>query len=152
MLIPLKCEVSQKRGIPAPIGVCMDCPVQDECAKNAYLSQIPAAQSTHVLCISMPKLFIDPSFSGFFTQLSNPPKKDVLPDIADTKTKPKTKPKAKPKDRLHVIDEAKAHDLFVDYSLDKERLQQWVRDWSGHKLGMFAEMAIQTFRSESENA
>ena len=136
---PLKCEVSQKRGIPAPIGVCMDCPVQDECAKNAYLSQIPAAQSTHVLCISMPKLFIDPSFSGFFSQLSNPPKKDVLPDIADTKTKPKTKPK----DRLHVIDEAKAHDLFVDYSLDKERLQQWVRDWSGHKLGMFAEMAIQ---------
>ena len=136
---PLKCEVSQKRGIPAPIGVCMDCPVQADCTKNAYLSQIPAAQSTHVLCISMPKLFIDPSFSGFFSQLSNPPKKDVLPDIADTKPKPKTKPK----DRLHVIDEAKAHDLFVDYSLDKERLQQWVRDWSGHKLGMFAEMAIQ---------
>ena len=136
---PLKCEVSQKRGIPAPIGVCMDCPVQADCTKNAYLSQIPAAQSTHVLCISMPKLFIDPSFSGFFSQLSNPPKKDVLPDIADTKAKPKTKPK----DRLHVIDEAKAHDLFVDYSLDKERLQQWVRDWSGHKLGMFAEMAIQ---------
>ena len=136
---PLKCEVSQKRGIPAPIGVCMDCPVQDECAKNAYLSQIPAAQSTHVLCIAMPKLFIDPSFSGFFTQLSNPPKKDVLPDIADTKPKPKTNPK----DRLHVIDEAKAHDMFIDYSLDKERLQQWVRDWSGHKLGMFAEMAIQ---------
>ena len=136
---PLKCEVSQKKGIPAPIGVCMDCPVQDECAKNAYLSQMPAAQSTHVLCIAMPKLFIDPSFSGFFTQLTNPPKKDVLPDIADTKTKQKTKQK----DRLHVIDEAKAHDMFIDYSLDKERLQQWVRDWSGHKLGMFAEMAIQ---------
>ena len=136
---PLKCEVSQKKGIPAPIGVCMDCPVQDECAKNAYLSQMPAAQSTHVLCIAMPKLFIDPSFSGFFTQLTSPPKKDVLPDIA------KAKPKAKPKgtERLHVIDEAKAHDMFIDYSLDKERLQQWVRDWSGHKLGMFAEMAIQ---------
>ena len=118
---PLKCEVSQKRGIPAPIGVCMDCPVQADCTKNAYLSQIPAAQLTHVLCIAMPQLFIDPSFSGFFSQLS----------------------KGQPKDRLHVIDEAKAHDLFVDYSLDKERLQQWVRDWSGHKLGMFAEMAIQ---------
>ena len=137
---PLKCDVSQKRGIPAPIGVCMDCPVQDECAKTAYLSQIPAAQSTHVLCIAMPKLFIDPSFSGFFSQLSNPPKKDVLPDMDEAEPKPKT---TKPTDRLHVIDEAKAHDMFIDYSLDKERLQQWVRDWSGHKLGMFAEMAIQ---------
>ena len=118
---PLKCEVSQKRGIPAPIGVCMDCPVQADCQKIGYLSQIPAAQSTHVLCIAQPKLFIDPSFSGFFSHLS----------------------KGQPKDRLHVIDEAKAHDMFIDYSLDKERLQQWVRDWSGHKLGMFAEMAIQ---------
>ena len=143
---PLKCEVSQKRGIPAPIGVCMDCPVQDECAKTAYLSQIPAAQSTHVLCIAMPKLFIDPSFSGFFTQLSNPPKKDVLPDMDEAEPKPK---KPKPTERLHVIDEAKAHDLFIDYSLDKERLQQWVRDWKGHKLGLFAEAVLTLLEVET---
>ena len=141
---PLKCEVSQKRGIPAPIGVCMDCPVQDECAKTAYLSQIPAAQSTHVLCIAMPKLFIDPSFSGFFTQLTKPPKKDVLPDIDEAKPKAK---KPKPTERLHVIDEAKAHDMFIDYSLDKERLQQWVRDWKGHKLGIVCRGSPYPFRS-----
>ena len=124
---PFKCEVSQKRGIPAPIGVCMDCPVQADCQKTAYLSQIPAAQSTHVLCIAMPKLFIDPSFSGFFSQLS----------------------KRQPKDRLHVIDEAKAHDMFIDYSLDKERLQQWVRDWKGYKLGFFAETVLTLLEVET---
>ena len=143
---PLKCEVSQKRGIPAPIGVCMDCPMQADCQKTAYLSQIPAAQSTHVLCIAMPKLFIDPSFSGFFTQLTNPPKKDVLPDMDEAEPKPK---KTKPTQRLHVIDEAKAHDLFIDYSLDKERLQQWVRDWKGHKLGLFAEAVLTLLEVET---
>ena len=124
---PLKCEASQKRGIPAPMGVCMDCLVQTDCAKTAYLSQIPAAQLTHVLCIAMPKLFIDPSFSGFFSQLS----------------------KGQPKDRLHVIDEAKAHDMFIDYSLDKERLQQWVRDWKGYKLGLFAEAVLTLLEVET---
>ena len=124
----LKCEVSQNKGIPAAIGVCMDCPVQADCQKIGYLSQIPAAQLTHVLCIAMPKLFIDPSFSGFFSQLS----------------------KRQPKDRLHVIDEAKAHEMFIDYSINKELFQQWVRDWSGHKLGMFSEIALQILEVKSK--
>ena len=117
---PARCKASQERGIPAPVGVCANCPLQEECGQTGYLSQIPAAQRTHVLTIAQPKLFIDPAFDGFFTQLT----------------------KKQPKDRLHVIDEAKAHDLFIDCKLHKEQLQQWVKDWQGKKLGMFAAAAL----------
>ena len=124
---PLLCEASQKRGIPAPIGVCQNCPVQTECQKIGYLSQIPAAQNTHVLTIAQPKLFIDPSFSGFYGQLS----------------------RGQPKDRLHVIDEAKVHDMFIDCTIDKELLQQWRRDWEDEKLGDFAEKALRILEVET---
>ena len=117
---PVKCKASQKRGIPAPVGVCSTCPVQADCNATGYLSQIPAAQFTHVLTIAQPKLFIDPAFAGFFSQMA----------------------KKQPKKRLHVIDEAKAHDLFIDCELHKDRLQQWVQDWQGEKLGIFAELVL----------
>ena len=127
---PLLRQASQQRGIPGAIGACQKCPVQTECQKIGYLSQIPAAQYTHVLCIAMPKLFIDPSFAGFFKQIS----------------------KRQPKERLHVIDEAKAHDLFIDCSIDKEMLQQWVRDWKDEKLGIFAKAALNVLEVETANA
>ena len=126
---PILCKASQKRGIPAPIGVCQNCPVQTECQKVGYLSQIPAAQNTHVLTIAQPKLFIDPAFAGFFKQLS----------------------RGQPKDCLYVIDEAKAHDMFIDCTIDKEQLQQWVRDWNGEKLGSFAEVALQILEVKTQH-
>ena len=126
---PLLCKASQLRGIPAPIGVCQTCPVQADCRKTGYLSQITAAQSTPVLTIVQPKLFIDPSVSGFYSQLT----------------------KGQPKDRLHVIDEAKAHEMFTEYELHKELLQQWVRDWQGEKLGMFAEVVLHKLEVKNEH-
>ena len=124
---PVKCKASQERGIPAPVGVCANCPLQADCGNTGYLSQIPAAQNSHVLTLAYPKLFIDPAFAGFFSQLS----------------------KGQPKERLHVIDEAKAHDLFIDCELHKEQLQQWVKDWQGEKLGMFAEAVLTLLEVET---
>ena len=127
---PLLRKASQQRGIPAAIGACPECPMQADCRKIGYLSQIPAAQRTQVLTIAMPKLFIDPAFTGFYRQLA----------------------KRQPKDRLHVIDEAKAHEMFIDCSLSKELLQQWVQDWQGEKLGIFAEAVLHLLEVKTEAA
>lgn len=127
---PLLREASEEKGIPAAIGVCQKCRVQADCQKTGYLSQIPAAQFTHVLTIAMPKLFMDPAFAGFFRLLS----------------------KRQPKDRLYVIDEAKAHDMFIDCSISKELLQQWVRDWQGEKLGVFAAVALHQLEVKTSDA
>ena len=148
---PLLCEVSQDRGIPAPIGVCGKCPVQEECGDTGYLSQIPEAQATQVLTIAQPKLFIDPGFDGFYAQLAKNLKTDDMPGF-DVKPDDKTNEKNQNKNRLHVIDEAKALDLFIDCSLSKERLQQWVQDWTGEKLGIFAEAALTVLEVKTEAA
>lgn len=117
---PHLCKNAQDKGIPAPVAVCSSCEVQSECRSDGYLSQRPLAQKTQVLCIAQPKLFLDPLHRGFFRELS----------------------KGQPSDRVCVIDEAKAHDLFIDCSLPKAVLQQWVRDWAGEALGDFAEKVL----------
>ena len=117
---PHLCKSSQDRGVPAPVSVCFKCEVQASCRSDGYLSQTHIAQKTQVLCIAQPKLFLDPLHRGFFRELS----------------------KYQPSDRVCVIDEAKAHDLFIDCSLPKAVLQQWVRDWTGEALGDFAEKVL----------
>ena len=117
---PHLCKSSQDRGVPAPVSVCSKCEVQSECRSDGYLSQTPLAQSAQVLCIAQPKLFLDPLHKGFFRELS----------------------KGQPSDRVCVVDEAKAHDLFIDCSLSKPVLQQWVKDWAGESLGDFAEKVL----------
>ena len=117
---PHLCKAAQDRGVPAPVAVCSTCEVQSDCRSTRYLSQMPNAQNAQVLCIAQPKLFLDPLHRGFFRELS----------------------KGQPSDRICVIDEAKAHDLFIDCSLPKAVLQQWVRDWAGEALGDFAEKVL----------
>lgn len=117
---PHLCKAAQERGVPAPVAVCSTCEVQSDCRSTRYLSQMPNAQNAKVLCIAQPKLFLDPLHRRFFRELS----------------------KGQPSDRVCVIDEAKAHDLFIDCSLPKAVLQQWVRDWAGEALGDFAEKVL----------
>ena len=117
---PHLCKNAQDKGVPAPVAVCSTCEVRDKCRSDGYLSQTPIAQSSQVLCIAQPKLFLDPLHRGFFRQLSQ----------------------GQPSDRVCVIDEAKAHDLFIDCALPKAVLQQWVRDWSGEHLGEFAALVL----------
>ena len=117
---PHLCKKAQDQGVPAPITVCSTCEVQAECRSNRYLSQTPIAQSAQVLCITQRKLFLDPLHRGFFRELSQ----------------------GQPSDRVCVIDEAKAHELFIECSLSKAVLQQWVIDWSGELLGDFAEQVL----------
>ena len=117
---PHLCEAAQKRGVPAPVAVCSECEVRNACREKRYLSQIPKAQQTQVLCIAQPKLFIDPMHREFFRNISQ----------------------GQPSDRVCVIDEAKAHDLFIECELSKAVLQQWVKDWSGESLGIFAEKVL----------
>ena len=117
---PHLCKASQARGIPAPVAICSTCEVKEQCGRDGYLSQTAVAQNSQVLCISHPNLFIDPASKGFFQELS----------------------KGQPTDRICVIDEAKVHKLFIKCALPKIVLQQWVKNWRGKELGIFAETVL----------
>ena len=124
---PHLCKAAQNRGVPAPIAVCYSCEVREKCKEKRYLSQTQMAQKSQVLCIAQAKLFINPLHRGFFRQIS----------------------KGQPSDRVCVIDEAKAHELFVDCSLSKAVLQQWVKDWTGESLGKFAKEVLELLEVQS---
>ena len=126
---PHLCEAAHQRGVPAPVAVCSTCEVRDTCFQKGYLSQIPKAQQTQALCIAQPKLFIDPLYRGFFTELS----------------------KGAPDDRICIIDEAKAHDLFIDCELSKSVLQQWRTQWAEEALGTFAEQLLTLLEVENRH-
>ena len=117
---PELCDASQRRGVPARVGVCPGCPMYNACINKGHLSQTSVAQASQVLCIAQPKLFIDPQYTGFFNQLS----------------------RSQPSDRVCIIDEAKPHDMYIECQLSKTLLQQWVRDWAGEKLGICAERML----------
>ena len=126
---PHVCEASQDKGIPAPVGVCRRCDYNEDCRSHGYLSQYDKASVSQVLCIAHPSLFIDRSFAGFFSQVSKSQDFDH---------------------RYFVIDEAKAVNLFSEYQLSKSVLQQWVRDWNGEPLGVFADAAIDALEKDCE--
>ena len=123
---PEICDASRLRGIPAPRGVCPSCEKYDGCS---YLSQFPIAARSQVFCVAQPELFINPTYAGFFSQVSD--------GVSD--------------DRLYIIDEAKAVDLFLDCSLPVFVLEQWVRDWSNDLLGAFARGVLSDMLIEKLN-
>ena len=112
------CEMSRIYGIPPRLGVCRGCEMLADCQEYAYLSQVERAKEAQVLLIAMPKLFIDPAHAGFLSRL----------DTAE---------------RLHIIDESKAHELFLECSLAKETLQTWVKHWRNTELGTVASRILQ---------
>ena len=126
---PHLCDAAHNNGVPAPIAVCSTCEVREACFQKGYLSQIPKAQQTQALCIAQPKLFIDPTYRGFFAELS----------------------KGAPPNRICIIDEAKAHDLFIDCKLSKSVMQQWCTQWKGEALGRFAEELLTVLEVENQH-
>lgn len=126
---PHLCDAAHQRGVRAPVAVCSTCEVRDDCFQKGYLSQIPKAQQAEALCIAQPKLFIDPLYHGFFSELS----------------------KGTPPDRICIIDEAKTHDLFIDCKLSKSVMQQWRTQWAGEALGTFAEQLLTLLEVENRH-
>ena len=115
---PEHCEASRIYGIPPRLSVCPSCQMFADCQEYAYLSQAEQARQVQVQLIAMPQLFLDPAHAAFLSGL-------------DTT------------ERLHIIDEAKAHELFLQCSLTKEMLQTWVKHWQDTELGTIASRILQ---------
>lgn len=120
------CEISRIYGIPPRLSVCPSCEVFVDCQEYGYLSQAEQAKQAQVQLIAMPQLFTDPAHAGFLSRL-------------DTT------------ERLHIIDEAKAHELFLSCSLTKETLQTWVKHWRDTQLGNVASRILQILEVDCES-
>ena len=114
---PERCDTLEKKGGNPSESICPQCPVYTECQQRGYLSQPTTLQRAKAQISNPARLFLDPQRSGVA--------EEILEPIDDT-------------ERLCIIDEAKAHTLFLSCDLSKNTLEQWRVHWQGSSLGNFA--------------
>ena len=118
---PERCDALVEKGGNPSESICPNCPVYTECQQRGYLSQPTTLQ--HVKAhIALPyQLFFNPHCGEIV--------EDILREADET-------------EKLCIIDETHAHELFLKYTLSKNVLEAWRVNWKGEVLGNFADALL----------
>ena len=126
---PERCEALEKKGGNPSESICPQCPVYTACQARGYLSQPPTLQRAKAQISGEPLLFLDPQYSGIV--------EEMLKQNDNT-------------ERLCIIDEAEAHELFIECNTSKNILEDWSVNWQGNALGNFAKALLNALEIKSE--
>ena len=118
---PERCDALEKKGGNPRESICPQCPVYAACQQHGYLSQLAVLQNAKAQILDIPQLFFDPQYSGLLEA--------ILEHVDDT-------------DRLCIMDEAQAHQLFLECNISKKVLEEWGASWQGDALGNFAKALL----------
>ena len=116
-----RCISLVNKGVDPSETICPQCPVYRECQQRGYLSQSVTLQRAKTQLIPHSKMFLHPSFSTFVEAILKP--------VAES-------------ERLCIIDDVRADELFLDCYIDKNTLERWNKEWDGHALGSFAQALL----------
>ena len=123
-----RCETIRQRGGNPKQIICPNCPVQDLCKDEGYLSQPSIMQVSEAQILAISDMFTNPDLAAFTDVLLQPI------EILDKKIS-----------RTGVIDEAKAYNIFRECRLLKSQLQEWRDMWIDRPLGQFTQVLIEIF-------
>ncbi len=126
---PERCDVLEKKGGDPRESICPQCPVYVECQQRGYLSQPAALQRAQAQISGRPQLFFNPKYSEMVEEMLG----------QDDET-----------ERLCIVDEAEAHELFLECSLSQEVLEAWSVNWQGSALGNFARALLNALEIKGE--
>ena len=129
---PERCDALEQKGGNPSESICPQCPVYTECQQRGYLSQSAALQHAKTQLSGKNQLFLDPQYSEIA--------EEMLKQVDNT-------------ERLCIIDEVEAYQLFPECALPKNTLEEWSMNWQGNALGNFAKALLNALetRSESDN-
>ena len=116
-----RCAALEAKGGDPSESICPHCPVYVECQQRGYLSQSKALQKAKAQLLTIPQVFFDPQHSA------------LVADILEAEGNA---------ERLCIVNQQKAHELFLECKLPKQVLEVWVRDWQGEALGNFAQTLL----------
>ena len=112
-----RCVALEAKGGNPSESICPECPVYAECQARGYLSQFAALRQAKVQMLTIPRLFFDPKHAELV--------EEILKREDNT-------------ERLCVVNQPRAHKLFLECKLQKSVLEAWDTDWEGCALGNFA--------------
>ena len=107
-----------EKGMNATEILCPQCPFYTDCKERGYLSQLTEFQRANTQLFGFERTFLDPNSIIML--------KKVLQPINDT-------------ERLCIIDEVSARELFTGVRISKNQLETWFTDWKSEALGNFAQ-------------
>ena len=118
---PERCDTLVEKGGNPRESICPNCPVYTECQQRGYLSQLDTLQHAKAHIALTHQLFLDPHYSEIV--------EDILRAADET-------------DKLCIIDETHAPELFLKYALPKNVLEAWRVNYKGRVLGNFADALL----------
>ena len=126
---PERCDALEKKGGNPSASICPQCPVYTECQQRGYLSQPAVLQRAKAQLSGEHQLFLNPQHS----------------EIAEAMLK-----QVDNIERLCIIDEVEAHQLFFECNVTKRTLERWSVDWQGGALGNLAKALLNVLETKSE--
>ena len=127
---PERCDALEKKGGDPSESICPECPVYAECQKRGYLSQPSNLQRAKVQISEVPPhLFLNPQHGIKVEEMFG---------------------QADETDRLCIIDEIEAHELFLTCSIPKDVLEEWSVKWQGSALGNFAKALLNALETKGQ--
>ena len=126
---PERCDALEKKGGDPRESICPKCPVYMECQERGYLSQPIALQRAQAQISGQPQLFFNPRYGEMVEEMLG----------QDNEA-----------ERLCIVDEAEAHELFLECSLSQEILEAWSVNWQGSALGNFARALLNALEIKGE--
>ena len=118
---PERCDALEKKGGDPRESICPRCPVYMECQERGYLSQPAALQGAQAQILGRDQLLFNPQHAAVVEEILG----------QDNET-----------ERLCIVDEVEAHNLFFECSLSKDILEEWRVNWQGKVLGNFARAVL----------
>ena len=126
---PERCDALERRGGNPSEIICPECPVHVECQQHGYLSQPAELQRA--------KAQISRGFQVFL----NPQHREIAEELLGQTGE---------SERLCIVDEAEAHELFFECSISKDVLEAWRINWQGHTLGNFARALLNALETTNK--
>ena len=116
-----RCDALVEKGGNPDESICPECPVYTECQDRGYLSQRLTLQHAKAQIVAIPHLFFNPQYAEFVGEM--------LESADET-------------ERLCIVNERKAPDLFLKCMILINVLEEWGTNWQGSALGNFAKALL----------
>ncbi|RKU25748.1 hypothetical protein C6497_15425 [Candidatus Poribacteria bacterium] len=136
---PIRIDAYEKKGGIPHEALCLDCPVFNKCIEQGYLAQRDIFSQARVQILPIYRIGLEAHYMESFERSlqsdNNTHHKDGIPTILD---------------KLHILDDFHAYDLYPSYDMPIRIIKEWCRNWEGHILGNFATALLNVLQIQSK--